>query len=83
MAKMVRGCFDPFDRACLTRIKRSIHSIAQQINKSNDSVERGSKLMRNVREEFAFRSIGAEKLCREVLKLAGSIGNTAGFTTLK
>src|SRR5215210_3709561 len=79
---MVSRSFDALHRFHLPRSQLTIYAFAKQIDKSDDCVERSSKLVRNVRKELTLHAIDAQQLGGEPLELLRALHETAGLTAL-
>jgi hypothetical protein len=77
---MVCGCFNAFDRFDLTRCELAIDTLAEEVDESDDSIERSTKLVRDIRQKFALHAIDAEQFGREPLEFLGAFDETASLT---
>src|SRR3982750_2526791 len=81
VAQMICGRLNTLAGFDLTWCELAIDSFTEKIDKSDNGVERSSKLVRDVCEKLAFHAINAEQFGRQALKLLGALDETARLTT--
>ena len=82
VAKVIGRCFDALDRLHLTRSKLSVYAFAKKVDKTDNSIERSTKLVRHVREELALHPVHAQQFRGKPLQLFGAFHKTPSLSAL-
>ena len=72
---------DAVDGRNLARRQIAVHTVLEQLDETNDRVERRSQLVRDIGEKLALRRVGARHFAVQSLELRGTFGDANRQTT--